>query len=74
MNFQGFHFFVRDWICISHEWKQYRFPKSKKKRIRNKWRKRNNNFRNEEVHKAPIMGNDCFVSQKIYDELVKNTK
>lgn len=36
---------------------QFRFPKSKKKRIRNKWEKRPENFR-PDLKKCYVMGND----------------
>lgn len=64
---------VSNYMCITQEFKQYRFPVSKKKRIRNKWtRKKSRNWRLTEVHRAIIVGNKMFVSQKIYDEMLKS--
>ena len=67
----GIQVFVNDMACISNEWKQYRFPKSKKVRIRKKWSKNRANFRIEEVHKVIMLKseNKMFVSQKTYDQL-----
>jgi hypothetical protein len=67
----GIQVFVNDMACIRNEWEQYRFPKSKKVRIRKKWSKRRVNFRIHEVHKVIILKseNKMFVSQKTYDNL-----
>ncbi len=67
----GIQVFVNNMACISNEWKQYRFPKSKKKRIRKKWSKRNVNFRMQEVHKVIMFKaeNKMYVSQKTFDKL-----
>lgn len=67
----GIQVFVNDMACISKERKQYRFPKSKKVRIRKKWSKRRVNFRIQEVHKVIMLKseNKMFVSQKTYDKL-----
>lgn len=67
----GIQVFVNDMACISNEWNQYRFPKSKKVRIRKKWSKRISNFRMQEFHKVIILKseNKMFVSQKTYDQL-----
>ncbi len=67
----GIQVFVNNMACISNEWKQYRFPKSKKKRIRKKWSKRNVNFRMQEVHKVIMLKaeNKMYVSQKTFYKL-----
>lgn len=67
----GIQVFVNNMACISNEWKQFRFPKSKKKRIRKKWSKRTINFKIKEVHKVIMMKseNKMFVSQKTFDQL-----
>jgi hypothetical protein len=69
--FFGIQVFVNNMACISNEWEQYRFPKTKKKRIRKKWSKRNVNFRMQEVHKVIILKseNKMYVSQKTFDKL-----
>lgn len=46
---------------------QYRFPRSKKKRIRKKWRKRRENFRPKTSYRAIMMGNTVYVHSKIID-------
>ena len=60
---------VNDIACIRTEKKQYRFPKSKKKRIRKKWKNRGENYRMEETHTAFKVGNTLVVSSKIYSKL-----
>lgn len=67
----GVDVFVNDMACISKEWKQYRFPKSKKKRIRKKWSKQGKNFRMQDIHRMIVMKEErkVFVSQKVYDKL-----
>jgi len=42
---------INDDMCIRNELKQYKFPKSRKKRIRKKWSKRMVNYRLEKVKK-----------------------
>lgn len=67
----GVDVFVNDMACISKECKQYRFPKSKKKRIRKKWSKQRKNFRIQDIHRMIVMKEErkVFVSQKMYDKL-----
>lgn len=50
-----------------HRLVQFRFPKSKKKRIRNKWKKRAENFRWEWV-KSPVV---CFAEGEYLEQLKK---
>ena len=68
VNF-GFQVVVNDIACISKEWKQYRFPKSKKVRIRKKWSKRSVNFRMQDVHRVIKMQDKLFVSSLIFEKL-----
>ena len=65
----GFQVVVNDMACISKEWKQYRFPKSKKVRIRKKWSKRSVNFRMQDVHRVIEMQGKLFVSSLIFEKL-----
>ena len=65
----GFQVVVNDMACISKEWKQYRFPKSKKVRIRKKWSKRSVNFRMQDVHRVIKMQDRLFVSSLIFEKL-----
>lgn len=60
---------VNDFACITQEWEQYKFPKSKKKRIRKKWAKQSGYFRVQDVHRAIKIQGQLFVSTKIYEQL-----
>lgn len=59
-------------LCVTNEWNQYRFPKSKKSRIRKKWSKQNKNYRMEKVERAYMADGKLFVSQKAFDILLSN--
>ena len=65
----GMPVIVNDFTCISQEWKQYRFPKSKKKRIRKKWAKQSRYYRMEDVHRALKFDGKLIVSTKIFEQL-----
>ena len=67
----GMQVIINDMACMSKERKQFRFPKSKKVRIRKKWSKRNANYRLEDVHKAIKIGNKLLVSSKMFEILKK---
>lgn len=60
---------VNDLLCVKKELKQYRFPKSKKKRVKRKWAKMRHNFRLEDVHTSISVNGDLFVSTKIYNKI-----
>ena len=62
---------VNDMCCIRKEWKQKKFPKSKKKRIRNKWSKDTKYYGLVDVHSSIIVGDIIYVSQKIYTTMMK---
>lgn len=49
---------------------QYRFPASKKKRIRNKWKKRAINFKPVELRKFIVRKDEMHVDSKTYEELL----
>ena len=40
---------VNNSICFTKEFKQYRFPKTKKIRIQKKWKRNHNNWRLQDV-------------------------
>jgi len=40
---------------------QFRFPRTKSKRIRKKWAKRNENFRQEPIREAYVIGGNTMV-------------
>jgi hypothetical protein len=61
--------FVNDLLCIRKELVQVKFPKSKKKRIRNKWKKRNCNFGLKDMHFMVKFDNKVYVSSKMYEKL-----
>ena len=62
---------VNDALCISKEWRQIKFPKSRKKRIRNKWAKQSRNFGLKDIHKLIKVGNTALVSSKIHAAIMK---
>lgn len=51
---------------------QFRFPRTKKRRIRNKWSKREENWRPSS--KALIMHKVMYVHPKFYDQLLNALK
>jgi hypothetical protein len=53
------------------EFVQFRFPKSKKKRIREKWVKRKENFKRKETERFLKFEDKIIVSSKAY-EILKN--
>lgn len=68
-----FNVYVSDAACVNTQWKQFRFPKSKKSRIRKKWRKKNSNFKMVEVHRVIRIFDRMIVSSKIYEKLKTKT-
>jgi hypothetical protein len=67
-------FRVCPWISSKMELKQFRFPKSKKKRIRNKWSKKSTNSKLQEVEQVVFIKETMtvFGSQKTIDRLKKH--
>jgi len=51
---------------------QFRFPKSKKKRIRNKWAKREGNFKWKKVYSIIKMPGYLVVHSKMFEQLKHN--
>lgn len=70
----GFNVVINDLACVTKEMKQFKFPKTKKVRIRNKWKKRNINFRLSDVHRAIKIGNQLHLSSFIFEKLKLNSK
>lgn len=60
---------IDDRACITREWKQYKFPKSKKRRIRKKWEKRSANFKTVNVHRVVNTNDKLFVSSLVFEKL-----
>lgn len=68
----GMKILVNDISCIYNDWAQYRFPKSKKVRIRKKWKKDHKNFRLEKRERFFKIGNDVLVvSSRVYKQLLQ---
>ena len=63
-------------IACNHmaDWKQFRFPRSKKRRIKKKWRKQSRNFRMVPQKKIFRVGNSFYAHPKIVDEFWKQMK
>lgn len=72
-SFFGVPIFINNELGIEHHRKQFRFPRSKKKRIRKKWSKQNKNFRSWTTQKATAYKvNGSFVmNSKAFHELKK---
>lgn len=70
MQINGIPVYMNDHICIKNEMRQYRFPKSKKRRIRKKWSKREINFRPQEVHYVYKMKDRVVMSTKAIEQLI----
>lgn len=68
-KFSGYAIEINDFLCCRSKQIQYRFPKSKKTRIREKWRKQLQNFKTIEKHYAYKVNDRIMVSSKIYNEL-----
>lgn len=73
-QFSSFRLEVNDNICVSKEWKQYKFPKQKSNRRRKKWRKNPKNFKLIEVHTSYNDGVFLYVSSLIYNRLKSQEK
>ncbi len=65
----GIEVFLDDRLCAREEWKQFRFPKSKKKRIRKKWAKKRINYKYKTVYRTVRYGNKLFVPSVVYNKL-----
>lgn len=68
-TFSGYTIEINDFLCCRPEQIQYRFPKSKKIRIKKKWRKQLRNFKTVEKHYTYKVDNRIIVSNKIYNKL-----
>ena len=59
---------------LPKEWKQVRFPKSKRKRIRKKWRKDRGNWAMVETVAMMVVNGQHWVSPKMYATLQRTLK
>ena len=66
---KGLGVIVNNTLCVATELKQYRFPKSKKVRIRKKWKKRSTNYRPAVVHRMYVIGDKLIVSSLTLERL-----
>lgn len=67
-----FQVITNDNLCIKKEFKQYKFPKSKKRRIRKKWSKRNFNYKLVENHYAFEVNGNLYMSTQMRDAMMKS--
>jgi len=63
-----------DALCISQELHQFRFPKSKKNRIRKKWFKNKKNLKLVKVEKSFCVGNKLYVTERMFEEIKTNPR
>ena len=56
------------------DWKQFRFPRSKKHRIKTKWQKQTCNFRMVPQNKIFQIGNSFYAHPEIVDEFWRQMK
>lgn len=54
--------------------KQFRFPRSKKKRINKKWSRRSANWRTYKITYSYIVGNKIIMDSKSFEQLKTNTR
>lgn len=67
--FFGVNIYVNDYLQPITKSIQVKFPKSKKKRIRNKWSKRQCNFVLKTYDNGLVWGDKVFVNQEVYNRL-----
>lgn len=63
--------FPNDFICINHYYRQFRFPKRKSNRLRNKFKNNSRNFKMIEVHRGFKIDGKLYVSNKIFKQIEK---
>jgi len=64
-----FDFYPDKNLTLFSESIQVKFPKSKKKRIRNKWKKNSKNFTIKMVEKFFVVGNKIILREETYQKL-----
>lgn len=65
----GLKLIVNDELTEYDQLVQFRFPKSKKKRINNKWKKKPENYRMQKSHKLVIIDNCVYVNSKAFKNI-----
>ena len=73
-NHIGIDVIVNDRITEFYEKVQFRFPKSKKRRIRKKWKKRPENFRMEKRNRVLKLGRQMFVHSLMFEQIKNEYK
>ena len=68
----GVNIYVNNYLQPITESVQFKFPKSKKKRIRKKWSKNSANFKLKTYDNVMIWDNKVFVNQEVYDKLINH--
>ena len=63
----GLHFYSAKWLAVRE---QYRFPRSKKKRIRKKWRRNERNWHTVPQRRIYRVGNCIYAHPVVIDELM----
>lgn len=53
---------------------QIRFPRSKKKRIRNKWANKEENFIYRKLYKPVVLKDRVVIDQKTFENIINNYK
>ena len=71
-NFSGYDIDVNDALCCRIKHIQYKFPRSKKIRIREKWRKQQKNYKTIEENFVYKVDDRIIMSSKIYKKLKEN--
>jgi hypothetical protein len=66
-------YIVKNPMLRSRQYVQYRFPKSKKKRIRKKWAKRPQNYRYHTEYQSVVIDGTIYVHPDVY-ELLKEKR
>lgn len=65
---------ANDLMGTEMKYVQYRFPRSKKKRIREKWAKQGKNYKYRTFQRAVYYNNTLYVSKAVFNRLMEETK
>lgn len=68
-NPYGIEVIPNDAMCLGRDYRQVRFPKTKKKRIRKKWARRSINFKVIDIHNCLTIGNKMYVTRHVFNQL-----
>lgn len=62
---------VDNTLCVSHTWEQVRFPRSKKRRIRKKWKNNQANWGRVPHYKVYRVGNMLLVHSVMLQRIIR---